>query len=94
MDEILHQVVDSLSHYLQGFRHTRWLFEISSINSRNEDPDYVSYFNEGLRRLGDSAGWRLPMESCFCSCALALAQSMVYVLCHDGKREELGTWDL
>ena len=46
MDEILHQVVDSLSHYLQGFRHTRWLFEISSINSRNEDPDYVSYFNE------------------------------------------------
>ena len=32
MEEILHQSVGSLSHYLQGFIHPRWLFWISSIN--------------------------------------------------------------
>ena len=25
MEEILHQLIGSLSHYLQGFIHTRWL---------------------------------------------------------------------
>ena len=34
MDEILHQLVGSLSHYLQGFVHFRWC-RISSINSRS-----------------------------------------------------------
>ena len=29
MKEILHQLVDSLSHYLQGSIHPRWLFGIS-----------------------------------------------------------------
>ena len=33
MAEILHQLIGSLSHYLQGFIHPRWLFGISSINS-------------------------------------------------------------
>ena len=33
MDEILHQLIGTLSHYLQGFLHPRWLFGISSINS-------------------------------------------------------------
>ena len=33
MADILHQVVGSLSRYLQGFIHPRWLFGISSINS-------------------------------------------------------------
>ena len=32
MAEILHQLVDSLYHYLQGFIHPRWC-RISSINS-------------------------------------------------------------
>ena len=32
MEEILHQLIDSLSHYLQGFIHPRWC-RISSINS-------------------------------------------------------------
>ena len=32
MDEILHQLIGSLSHYLQGFIHPRWS-RISSINS-------------------------------------------------------------
>ena len=33
MAEILHQLIGSLSHYLQGFIHPRWC-RISSINSR------------------------------------------------------------
>ena len=32
MEEILHQLTGSLSHYLQGFIHPRWC-RISSINS-------------------------------------------------------------
>ena len=34
MEEILHQFIGSLSHYLQGFLHPRWC-RISSTNSRN-----------------------------------------------------------
>ena len=33
MEEILHQLICSLSHYLQGFIHPTWLFGISSIHS-------------------------------------------------------------
>ena len=33
MDEILHQLIGSLSHYLQGFLHPTW-GRISSINSK------------------------------------------------------------
>ena len=33
MEEILHQLIGSLSHYLQGFLHPRWC-RISSMNSR------------------------------------------------------------
>ena len=32
MEEILHQLIGSLFHYLQGFIHPRWLFGISSIS--------------------------------------------------------------
>ena len=32
MEEILHQLTGSLSHYLKGFLHPRWLFGISSIS--------------------------------------------------------------
>ena len=35
MEEILHQLIGSLSHYLQCFIHPRWLFGISSIKSIN-----------------------------------------------------------
>ncbi len=34
MEEILHQLIDSLSLFLQGFIHPRWC-RISSINSMN-----------------------------------------------------------
>ena len=33
MAELLHQLIGSLSHYLQGSVHPRWLFGISAINS-------------------------------------------------------------
>jgi len=33
MEDILHQLIGSLSHYLQDFIHSRWLFGISAINS-------------------------------------------------------------
>ncbi len=36
MAEILHQLIGSLSHYLQGFIHPRWC-RISAINSRSKD---------------------------------------------------------
>ena len=36
MEEILHQLISSLSGYLQGFMHPRWC-RISSINSSNTD---------------------------------------------------------
>ena len=32
MEEILHHLIGSVSHYLQGFVDSRWLFRISSIN--------------------------------------------------------------
>ena len=32
MEEILHQLIGSLSHYLQGFIHPRWC-KISAISS-------------------------------------------------------------
>ena len=35
MEEILHQLIGSLSYYLLCFIHPRWLFGISSINSIN-----------------------------------------------------------
>ena len=36
IEEILHQLIGSLSHYFQGFVHARWLFGISSVNSMKE----------------------------------------------------------
>ena len=36
MEEILHRLIGSLSHYLQGFIHYRWC-RISSINSTTAD---------------------------------------------------------
>ena len=33
MEEILHQLIGSISNCLQGFLHPRWLFGISAINS-------------------------------------------------------------
>ena len=35
MEELLHQLIGGLSHYLQGVLHPRWC-RISSINSRNK----------------------------------------------------------
>ena len=45
--EILHQLIDRLSHSLQAFVHLRRLFGISSINSIS-----VYHFSTGLETLG------------------------------------------
>ena len=37
IEEILHQMIGSLSHYLQGFIYARWLFWIASINSWGQE---------------------------------------------------------
>ena len=37
MEDILHQLVGSLSDYLRGFIDNRWLFGIFSINSMLEN---------------------------------------------------------
>ncbi len=39
MEEILHQLIGSLAHYLQGCIHARW-WRISSINSMSGTPKY------------------------------------------------------
>ena len=41
MEEILHQLIDSFSHYLQGFIHPRWC-RISSINSSTAIPNHAT----------------------------------------------------
>ncbi len=41
--EILHQLMDSLSHYLQGFIHPRWC-RISAINSKSQVISRVGSF--------------------------------------------------
>ena len=46
MAEILHQLIGSLSHYLQGFIHPRWLFGISAINSTSTQS--VSIFQAAM----------------------------------------------
>ena len=46
---ILHQLINSLSHYFQGFVHPRWLFGISCINSIKH---INSVFEEGENSLG------------------------------------------
>ena len=51
MEEILHQLICSLSHYLQGFTHPRW-YRISSINSMDCLPCsfsiHVCFFKDEL----------------------------------------------
>ena len=43
MEEILHLLIGSLSHYLQGFIHSRWLFGISAINIRSGESKRRAY---------------------------------------------------
>ena len=65
--EILHQLIGSLSHYLQGFIHPRWC-RISSINSR--DHHVISrYFWWRL------ACWACCAAACACACFACCAKS-------------------
>ena len=43
MAEILHQLIGSVSHYLQGLLHPRWLFGISSINIKCKKIETTTY---------------------------------------------------
>ena len=54
MAEILHQLIGSLSNYLQGFIHHRWC-RISSINSMGSTYNFTNvYFtNANLLAVGD-----------------------------------------
>ena len=57
MEEILHQLIGSLSHYLQSFVHPRWC-KIPSINSST----LITFTNPGLWRLFFSIG-KFPPEN-------------------------------
>ena len=68
MAEILHQLMGSFPHYLCGFIHPRWLFGISSINSRDgyQVPHLIvwSYRNRGIWWLSRrSKAWSTSLAS-------------------------------
>ena len=71
MEEILHQLIGGLSHYVQGFNHPRWC-RISSIHRMKNMGK--SSINKGLQ-LGNSSltgGLTIPMfhyqRVCACLC--------------------------
>ena len=53
IEEILHQLIDSWSHYLQGFMHPRW-WRISSINNIKAAFVWVVKTNSGWTAAGDA----------------------------------------
>ena len=68
MAEILHQLIGSLSHDLQGFINSRWLFGISSINSsmaifafRGQFPSVFAVGNPRMPKVPESG------ECCGCA---------------------------
>ena len=56
MEEILHQLIGSLSHYLQGLIHSRWC-RISSINSSD---DFLINHSKSLIWC-----WKVPLDKHF-----------------------------
>ena len=54
MEEILHQLIDILSRYLQGFIHPWWLFGISSINSTRKGNNPQSLVHKQVPRHSKS----------------------------------------
>ena len=61
MEEILHQLIGSLSHSLQGFMHPRWC-RISSINSINWLPSVKGNWNPP----SFNRRWHLRKVNTFC----------------------------
>ena len=73
-EEILHQLIGSFSHYLQGFIHPRWLFGISSITSMKSTSVFFLWklrsYNQVLQIYGVFAKVCEMQPSCVCpSCA-------------------------
>ena len=54
--KILHQLISSLSHYLQGLKHPRWLFGILSINSITAAGKLGDFRADALATLAWSMG--------------------------------------
>ena len=85
MEEILHQLIGSLSHYLQGFIHPRWC-RISSINSISCIFGWNMFFE--IRSLSKSVDiWRnciLPQLS-ICEDFSTLSTHITWKLQHKTK---------
>ena len=56
MEEILHQLIGSLSHSLQGFIHVRWC-RISSINSMTQDVWMIPRMQHSKMQLKGVVAW-------------------------------------
>ena len=59
MEEILHQLIDSLSHYLQGFIHPRWcrILSINSINKKIFELVYQFHWTQEFERFHTQIIW-------------------------------------
>ena len=66
MKEILHQLIGSLSHCLQGFLHPRWC-KIPSTNSRTIILDILSYFMLFPLPAAMGSVWRAKVWHASCS---------------------------
>ena len=64
MEEILHQLIGSLHHYLQGLIHPRWC-RISSINSRMSCWNFRSTVSNYRNPFHFTSGWKKPVRKPF-----------------------------
>ena len=66
MEEILHQLIDSFSHDLQGFIHPRWLFGISEPSTVwlwayvSSPPNYQCGVETLPPAISDLPHWKIP----------------------------------
>ena len=96
MEEILHQLIGRLSHYLQGFIHPRWC-RISSINSniREIPQNYLrlGFFDAlqkweshlmipGLRNLGGKCS---QFQGCLCFFPSTWRHEEIPVVCRNWR---------
>ena len=82
MEEILHQLIGSLSHYLQGFINARWC-RISSINSMKH------VLIDWRKRGWKSETFKIYVSSFFCYQCLPVVLVSLYQLQWGGKNRRL-----
>ena len=101
MEEILHQLIGSLPHYLQGFIHPKWR-RISAINSRYErfarslaqppetskqHPGRMHHWPPPLRQIPPQAlQWHLARSRCWSSTATTTPWGFFKHTQNDGKK--------